>query len=225
VDSGHREAQRRRSGSEALVPGGRSADDLVIEIDVREATPADVPTMADILARALADSPFTVWHTPDAERRVGVMTRLLTAGLEHLWLRHGEVYTTSGEIAGCCIWMPPGAESNRDDGTASFDEALTRLFQDSPRLSELFAIFERNHPTQPRYYLPFIAVDPSTQRRGVGKAMVAPVLAKCDRDGIVAYLEADDRSRPFHERNGFKVIGEVRVPYGPSVWPMERSPQ
>ena len=110
------------------------------------------------------------------------MTRLLTAGLEHLWLRHGEVYTTSGEIAGCCIWMPPGAESNRDDGTVSFEEALTRLFQDSPRLSELFAIFEENHPTEPRYYLPFIAVDPSTQRRGVGKALVAEGFRNVGRD-------------------------------------------
>jgi ribosomal protein S18 acetylase RimI-like enzyme len=196
-----------------------------MEIVVREATPADVPTMADILARAFADAPFTLWHTPDPERRVGVLSDFFTAGLEHLWLRHGEVYTTCGEIAGCCIWMPPGAESIRDDGTASFEEAVKRVFRDFPRLSVLIAILEENHPSEPRYYLPFIGVDPVTQRRGVGRALAAPVLAKCDRDGIVAYLEADDRSKPFHERNGFKVTGEVRLPDGPSVWPMERVPQ
>ena len=89
----------------------------------------------------------------------------------------------------------------------------------------LFAMFDEIHPSEPRYYLPFIAVDPNQQRRGVGAAMLAPVLEKCDREGIVAYLEADERSRPFHERNGFKVIREVRLPDGPSIWPMERPAQ
>jgi hypothetical protein len=60
-----------------------------------------------------------------------------------------------------------------------------------------------HHPSEPRYYLPFIGVDSLTQRRGVGRALVAPVLAKCDRDGIVAYLEEDDRSNLFHERKTF----------------------
>jgi ribosomal protein S18 acetylase RimI-like enzyme len=196
-----------------------------MEIAVREATPADLPTMADILARAFADSPFALWFTPDPERTVEALSGFFSAGLEHVWLRHGEVYTTSGEIAGCCIWMPPGAESIRDDGTASFEEAVERVFRDFPRVFELLAILEENHPSEARYYLPFIGVDPLTQRRGVGRALEVPVLARCDRDGIVAYLEADDRSKPFHERNGFKAIGKVRLPNGPSVWPMERIPR
>jgi GNAT superfamily N-acetyltransferase len=191
---------------------------------VREATAADVPIMADILARAF-DGPVTVWHVPDDEQRVDVMRRFFTAGFEHVWLRHGEVYTTVGDVAGSCIWIPPGAGSIRDRDTDLFDEACERIFHDFPRSTEMFAMFDAVHPSEPRYYLPFIAVEPELHKRGVGTAMLAPVLAKCDREGIVAYLEADDRSKPFHERNGFNVIGDVRLPDGPSVWQMERPPR
>jgi GNAT superfamily N-acetyltransferase len=180
--------------------------------------------MADILARAF-DGPVTVWAVPDGEQRVDVMRQFFAAGLEHVWLRHGEVYTTVDQVAGCCIWMPPGAESIHDRHVALFDEACERIFHDYPRNIELFAMFDEIHPSEPRYYLPFIAVDPNQQKRGVGAAMLAPVLEKCDREGIAAYLEADERSRPFHERNGFKVIREIRLPDGPSIWTMERPAQ
>ncbi|MDP9299693.1 MAG: GNAT family N-acetyltransferase [Actinomycetota bacterium] len=199
-------------------------DGSVLGIEVREATVRDVPELADVLARAFADGPITIWHVPDDQQRADVMCRFFAAGLEHVFLRHGEVYTTAGEMAGCCIWMPPGAESIRDDRTALFEDACERIFRGFPRTFELFAIMEEIHPTEPSYYLPFVGVDPKRQGRGVGAAMLAPVLAKCDREEILAYLEADDRSRPFHERNGFKVIREVRLPNGPSLWPMERHP-
>jgi GNAT superfamily N-acetyltransferase len=196
----------------------------VVQIAVRQATSADVPTMSDILARAF-DGPITVWAVPDEEQRVDVMRQFFAAGLEHVWLRHGEVYTTVGEVAGCCIWMPPGAESIRDEQTALFDAEYERIFRDYPRNFQLFTMFDEVHPSEPRYYLPFIAVDPEIQRKGVGVALLAPVLGKCDREGIVAYLEADDRSRQFHERNGFRVIGDISLPDGPIAWQMERLPQ
>lgn len=36
-----------------------------------------------------------------------------------------------------------------------------------------------------RYYLPFVGVDPGAER-GMGAALLIPVLAECDRDGIAA---------------------------------------
>ena len=84
---------------------------------------------------------------------------------------------------------------------------------------------DEHHPSEPRYYLPFIGVDPQSQGQGVGTALLTPVLTKCDREHIVAYLEADLRSRPFHQRNGFEVVNEIPLPDGPSLWSMERPPR
>lgn len=193
-------------------------------MNVRQATVHDVPSMADVLARAFANGPVTIWHVPDDDLRTDVMREFFAVGLEHVFLRHGAVYTTRGEIAGCCIWLPPGAETIRDEETSLFDQACERIFRDFPRTFELFTIMDQIHPTEPRFYLPFVGVDPTQQGRGIGAALVAPVLAECDRNEIVAYLEADERSRPFHESNGFRVIRNVRLPNGPNLWPMERLP-
>jgi hypothetical protein len=47
------------------------------------------------------------------------------------------------------------------------------------------------------------------------------VLDRCDRDGLPAYLASSERNRACHERNGFEVREELRVPGGgPPLRPM-----
>ena len=38
------------------------------------------------------------------------------------------------------------------------------------------------------------------------------------------YLEADERSRLLYLKHGFEAITELRLPEGPSVFPMWRAP-
>jgi hypothetical protein len=55
--------------------------------------------------------------------------------------------------------------------------------------------------------------------------MLEPVLKQCDADGIAAYLESSkERNIDFYARHGFRVTGELRLPRGPTVWPMWRDP-
>ena len=45
----------------------------------------------------------------------------------------------------------------------------------------------------------------------------------CDAMGLPVYLESSkDANLPFYERHGFRVVGEVVVPRGPTLWPMVR---
>jgi GNAT superfamily N-acetyltransferase len=63
------------------------------------------------------------------------------------------------------------------------------------------------------------------QGAGLGGALRAPILARCDRDGVPAYLEAtSDRNRALYERHGFRVRGAIPLPDGPRVWAMWRDP-
>ena len=85
---------------------------------------------------------------------------------------------------------------------------------------------ERSHPPAPHYYLAVLGTDPEAQGRGVGSALMRPVLDACDRDGIPAYLESSkERNIDFYARHGFRVTEEVRMPKGPPVWPMWRDPR
>jgi hypothetical protein len=48
-------------------------------------------------------------------------------------------------------------------------------------------------------------------------------LARADRDGLPAYLEASaPRNRALYERHGFEVVGEIQAGDSPPLWPMLR---
>jgi ribosomal protein S18 acetylase RimI-like enzyme len=85
---------------------------------------------------------------------------------------------------------------------------------------------DSKHPHDPHYYLPFIGVEPGWQGRGFGASLMRPVLERCDREGLPAYLEASTpRNRALYERNGFEVFEEFAVKGSPPLWQMWREPQ
>ena len=122
------------------------------------------------------------------------------------------------------MWLPPGVMPD--------EEALGAVFQASvpePRLSELFAVFERMgsyHPADPHWYLPLIGVDPACQRHGYGAVLLRPALAQCDREGIAAYLESSNPANlSLYQRHGFEVLDTIQVGSSPPIYPMLRRPQ
>ena len=82
------------------------------------------------------------------------------------------------------------------------------------------------HPSTPHLYLSVLGVDPPRQGQGVGSRLIAPGLELCDREGVPAYLEtARERNVVFYERHGFRVMRDLRLPRGPTVWLMWRDPR
>jgi GNAT superfamily N-acetyltransferase len=65
----------------------------------------------------------------------------------------------------------------------------------------------------PHFYLSVLGVEPVRQGEGVGTALMEPVLARCDRERIPAYLEtATGRNVLLYERLGFDVVEELTLP-------------
>jgi GNAT superfamily N-acetyltransferase len=75
-------------------------------------------------------------------------------------------------------------------------------------------------------YLQGLGTDPPRQGEGLGSAVLQPVLARCDRDGLPAYLETTkERNVGFYESHGFAVVARTRLPLdGPPMWFMWREP-
>jgi GNAT superfamily N-acetyltransferase len=70
-----------------------------------------------------------------------------------------------------------------------------------------------------------MGVEPASQGRGIGSALVADVLARCDREGSRAYLDATSPdNKRLYERHGFQAVGEYAPEDGPPLWPMWREP-
>ena len=62
---------------------------------------------------------------------------------------------------------------------------------------------EKAHPKEPHWYLGVLGTDPDHQGKGIGAALLAPVLERCDREGMPAYLESSKESNiPYYERFG-----------------------
>jgi ribosomal protein S18 acetylase RimI-like enzyme len=223
-------------------------------VAVRTATPADFPRVAEAMASAFFDNPITIWHVPDEARRLDVMRDFFTVLLEKLYTRFGLVYTNVGEVASGAMWMARDAREERrpvpglpllecrtcntprapdrmppdmvvPPGTsAELDRALAGVFPDFPRTFELFELFDAHQPQDPHYYLQFIGVQPECQGTGIGSALLRAVLDRCDLEGAAAYLEADEWSRLLYEKHGFEATAELRMPEGPSIFPMWRAP-
>ena len=94
------------------------------------------------------------------------------------------------------------------------------------RKLEAMSVIPAAHPTDRHWYLAAIGTDPRHQALGNGRKLMEGSLARCDADGVPAYLESSNpRNVPFYERLGFVAVGEIHVPTGPTMVPMWREPQ
>ena len=194
---------------------------------MRRATAADVPGLGRMLARAFFDDPVASWSCKRDSLRPAVLERFFATRARHL-LPHDEVWTNA-ELSSAALWAPP----ERWKTTPRQDLALTRgmlhprLILRMPLIGAGLLGMERRHPAQPpHWYLAVLGTEPSAQGQGLGSAAMATVLEQCDRDGVGAYLESSkERNIDFYARYGFRVTGELRLPRGPTMWPMWRDPR
>jgi GNAT superfamily N-acetyltransferase len=194
---------------------------------IRKATADDVARLARALARAFYDDPVFNWLIPDDSQRMRRSERAFAFYLRRVYLPHDECYTTQ-DGGGGALWLPPGKW--RLGPFAQLRLARGMVAAMGPRLPQLLralSTIESNHPRKPHYYLPFVGVEPELQGKGIGTALLAPILDRCDREGTPAYLESTTpRNRACYLRQGFEVTEEFRFPKGgPPSWRMWREPR
>jgi GNAT superfamily N-acetyltransferase len=196
-------------------------------LDVRDATPDDLPAIGRVLAAAFADDPVWTWITSprtDWSRRAAAwfsaVARLQLKG-------HGTVLVDEG-LRGAAIWTPPGRWKGTLGDAATMSIPSARLFGTRlPRALHALATNERIHPTDPpHWYLELLGTDPAHQGTGVGSALIAEITDRCDREGLDGYLESSkEQNLAFYARHGFEVREEVHVTRtSPTTWTMWRAP-
>lgn len=125
---------------------------------------------------------------------------------------------------GAAIWVPPGVHADEK----SIDDLIDRSTSAEARaeLLVVYAAFDHAHPPEPHWFLPLMGVDPLHFGKGIGAALMTRGLGICDRDGSLAYLEANKPGNvPFYERFGFVPYGKIEVGSHPPVITMIRRPR
>ena len=193
----------------------------------RRASQADVPALARSLARAFFDDPVAIWSCKHDVLRPRVLERFNATRVRQL-LERDEVWTE--ETLSCAaLWAPPRQwrGSLRQDLEIAGCLLHPRLIWRLPLLARGFGGMEFAHPREPpHWYLAVLGTDPTAQGQGLGSAALAPVLRRCDEDGVGAYLESSKESNiSFYSRHGFRVTREIQLPRGPKMWAMWRDPR
>lgn len=191
----------------------------------RPATADDFERLTAVLQGAFASDPVHVWMFPDERSRRRRQARLFRRVLA-IYARAGAIWTTE-DLAGASLWEPPR------EGGPGVVQFLDFLFNVVPvfgtragKVARAMAPLASLHPREPHWYLAILGSDPGRQRSGVGRAVLEPVLERCDRDGMPAYLEASREGNiGYYERYGFELIAPYQLPDGPSIYRMVRPPR
>jgi GNAT superfamily N-acetyltransferase len=190
--------------SRLQLPGARPAD------------PEDHEAASEALALAFADDPAWRHLLPDDASRAERLLAFFAAEIAHHVPRYREVWVTEDGF-GAAVWARPGR----------WEVPLLHTLRQGPLMRKIFGRrlplatwtllrIERRHPRTPEHwYLQYIGVEPRRQGRGLGAALLTPILEQCDRDGTPAHLEASsDRNRALYERNGFSLTETFHMPAG-----------
>jgi ribosomal protein S18 acetylase RimI-like enzyme len=193
--------------------------------------PGHLGSAAEVLALAFQHDPLSCYVFPEEVRRGRVLRWMFHQHLRY-GLHYGEVYTTEA-VDGVAIWLPPGQTT----------QTLWRLLRTGALLAPLrfgwsacrrsmtflgvITTWHRHFAPDAHWYLFFLGVTPAQQGRGIGSALLQPVLARADAAALPCYLETGvARNLGFYEWHGFQVVADGALPRGgPHLWAMRREPR
>ncbi len=193
-----------------------------IDIQIAQAPqgPATHHSVMDTLALAFSADPAVRYMFPTADGFLRNFNRL-AAAMAGSALAAGTAWVAD-DGAAAALWLAPGVQGDGEAIGALVGEAVAPERQGV--LAEVGELMDQFHPREPHWYLSLIGVDPSRQGQGLGAALLKAGLARCDADGLSAYLESSSpKNVPLYERHGFEVIGLIKPGDHPGLIPMFRA--
>lgn len=193
---------------------------------VHRALVTEVPALAGTLQAAFDGYAWTDWVFPADNRAARLLASYalyLTASINGL----GEVWTTQDHES-VAMWLAPGPENMSENDSRRLDEqAVDFLGENSGRVAAANAAVDAHHPAQPYWFLGTVGTRPDRRGIGLARAVVTPMLRRCDREGLRAVLDTSALSNvQLYSRLGFETTAEVQPGHrAPLVWVMTRTPQ
>jgi ribosomal protein S18 acetylase RimI-like enzyme len=194
---------------------------------------AQVPALGRELAGAFQDDPGLAYLVRDPKRRTQILPGLME-GVVRYGLMFGEVFTTAGEAKGAAVWLrpPKGRRS-----VSYMRMVRAGMLGDALRLG-LGAVWrstvmgthiewmEMETVSKPHWYLWLLGVGLEWQGKGIGGALIRPIVERASSEGLPCVLETmTERNVRFYRKQGFEVAREGKCPLnGPYSWILKREP-
>jgi ribosomal protein S18 acetylase RimI-like enzyme len=186
---------------------------------------------ADLLARAFYDDPLMLYLFPDDSERRDMGKRFFLPNLKHA-TQQGKLYTT-GSFRGVAVWHFLGINPVIEKGTADDPRVQLPVLMGADAFQRLMYVVQCTGEIHKKLmpgkhcYLLFLGVDTGWQSKGIGAALIKPVLEMADEKGLPCYLETNKAINvEFYRKQGFEVGEERQMPHGgPYVWGLVRTPK
>lgn len=195
-------------------------------LPLRHALRRDLDAIVQVWVDAFAADPFLRWIQPDDARWPAFGTSWMMFIAERLFER-GHTYVTD-PLDAAVGWVPPDVALVGPEDLA-LGRSIIAEHAGEVRADEALAtiVTARGHALDESHWtLQYLGLRSSQQGRGLGAAVVEPLLSVCDSEGLPCVLTSTNpRNVPFYERLGFRVAAEVPTPDGAAVLrPMHRAP-
>lgn len=187
----------------------------------------------EVLAKAFNCDPIMQYFYPvEQESRLNSL-RWLSNLIVNYCSSSNQIYTTSHELKGCAVWLPPGAypmNTLKLLQLGFYQFPFKVQWRKIGGFLSIFNTMEHYHHEDmqsPHWYLVMLGVAPNYQGQGVGGSLIQPVLAQADEAGLPCYLETStERGVNFYQKHGFEVLRSGQLsPDAPTFWTMKRNPQ
>lgn len=198
--------------------------DIQLPDTIRPAARRDWRQLGDITAEAFADDPFNLWLFGSG-RALRPLFRIMA---RDIYLKEGFCHIHGDEAA--TMWATN--ESNLGFPNLSLFQLMAAQMIHGTKGSmkrgmAAGAAMEKHHPKEPHVYLFTIGTRKAARGKGLGKAMMNPVLTAADTVGLPVYLEnSNPANHGFYSSFGFEKIDEFSVlDDSPPMAPMWREPR
>jgi ribosomal protein S18 acetylase RimI-like enzyme len=179
------------------------------------ATPDDVPAIRALIADAYFDDPLTEWIFPDlATRRdacaawYGLFAEQYVSGAQATVVRDGAA------MVALALWRLPADRPLSSQGVPSMSGLLTALVgeQRSRVVADGLHTVGSVQPSGPHVYLNFLAVAANRRRTGLGRHVLAPLLAAAAETGLSIALETTNPANyAFYDALGFVESRRIQI--------------
>jgi GNAT superfamily N-acetyltransferase len=192
---------------------------------------ADERATVAALSAAFATYPLFPPLCPDPLRRPRVIEAFCRM-LFRMSAASGGAFATPCRSAVACA-LPPGSEwpyqwDYLQAGAASLFWRLR--WRGGWWFHQLGHDFDRvravHMGTRPHWYLHLLGVRPEVQGQGLSRAVLEPMFALADKQGVPIYLETmPEYNVPIYQKLGFDLLGRSELRGGLPNWEMARPPR
>ncbi len=194
-------------------------------------TQGQLKQATEVMGRAFLNDPFLKHIAPDNTKRARLTPEFVSIVVKYCYL-YGEVWTFPS-LEGVACWLIPGQTSPSFAGMLRTGMLIMPLkfgWAGFQRFNDVVTYTDTLHKqfaTTPHWYLWGLGVEPTQQGKGLGGALLQPVLSRAEAAGQSCYLETHNESNlPFYQKHGFVIVSDGVVPISNlRVWAMVRQPK